>query len=315
MAPLGVLDSVLTVSQVAICLSSACLTVAMGTWYRHFPMRAVSENMGCADFFVEGLVVATILGSWAFAMFVAQVCMNAIFRFFKYHKRCSPAVVFALVHAVFCAVFGAVMKHKKGCLQFLDKDYPDIHTHFALVCGTSITVASVLFLCLRILEVNLSKKREEKERAELREAQNKIEQQEKLRSEQRENKAREQNVAKAQNEARAREARDRTQNEIRIRIRDEEKLRKQEMMNQTKKIEIAVDNAVVDTVIKISEIPECEVGGLEQCVTCLSEDPTHVFIPCGHMCVCESCANTHAERQDRCPLCRTQPSGLLKVFK
>jgi hypothetical protein len=84
-----------------------------------------------------------------------------------------------------------------------------------------------------------------------------------------------------------------------------------------KRIETAVDDAVVSTTIRVSEIQETE-GGSEfdvQCVTCRSEDPDHAFVPCGHTCVCESCAEVHKRRQDPCPICRGRQNGLIKIFK
>jgi len=54
----------------------------------------------------------------------------------------------------------------------------------------------------------------------------------------------------------------------------------------------------------------------ETCALCLSDEPTHVFIPCGHKCICDKCAkeinpvfslvlNTnHRDPRRRCCLCR-----------
>ncbi len=37
------------------------------------------------------------------------------------------------------------------------------------------------------------------------------------------------------------------------------------------------------------------------CVVCMDEDRTHAYVPCGHFCVCGTCA---AEVPDTCPMCR-----------
>lgn len=45
------------------------------------------------------------------------------------------------------------------------------------------------------------------------------------------------------------------------------------------------------------------------CVICLSRPPAMVFAPCGHFCVCGSCA----PGLSRCPICRTR-SQPIRVF-
>ena len=38
----------------------------------------------------------------------------------------------------------------------------------------------------------------------------------------------------------------------------------------------------------------------EKCCICLTNNPTHIFLPCFHLCSCLECAN----KIDRCPKCR-----------
>jgi len=53
-----------------------------------------------------------------------------------------------------------------------------------------------------------------------------------------------------------------------------------------------------------------------ECVVCLEQPMTHLFMPCGHKCVCEGCADEVVKGQDpRCPICCMQltPSCLQHV--
>ena len=45
------------------------------------------------------------------------------------------------------------------------------------------------------------------------------------------------------------------------------------------------------------------------CVICMEEPKTRAMIPCGHLCVCEGCAQL-----DACPLCRVGVAATLRVF-
>jgi len=54
----------------------------------------------------------------------------------------------------------------------------------------------------------------------------------------------------------------------------------------------------------------------DECVVCNAlgldgEPPTHALVPCGHLCVCFSCAKTCT----RCPICRTPSSTAVKINK
>ena len=46
------------------------------------------------------------------------------------------------------------------------------------------------------------------------------------------------------------------------------------------------------------------------CVVCLDAPRTHAMLPCGHRCVCHSCTGGH----NRCPLCRTEVQGTVRVW-
>ena len=54
------------------------------------------------------------------------------------------------------------------------------------------------------------------------------------------------------------------------------------------------------------------------CVVCLNAPKTHIFDPCGHMCVCEACAqrvmSVTGHVPGRCPLCRHPAQKTMKVI-
>ena len=47
----------------------------------------------------------------------------------------------------------------------------------------------------------------------------------------------------------------------------------------------------------------------EECVICFDDLKTHIAVPCGHLCVCESCS---ASLQS-CPICRGSVERWMKV--
>ncbi|KAH7431919.1 hypothetical protein KP509_08G073200 [Ceratopteris richardii] len=58
-----------------------------------------------------------------------------------------------------------------------------------------------------------------------------------------------------------------------------------------------------------------EIGTLQNaCVVCLSDPPQIVIMPCRHLCICCTCANTLISMKAvRCPLCRQSMGSLLRV--
>jgi hypothetical protein len=52
-----------------------------------------------------------------------------------------------------------------------------------------------------------------------------------------------------------------------------------------------------------------------QCVMCFDAPKDHIIIPCGHVCVCEACANLLTQmRNPTCPICRGAIQHTNKVF-
>ena len=58
------------------------------------------------------------------------------------------------------------------------------------------------------------------------------------------------------------------------------------------------------------------------CMVCTAETATHTFIPCGHKCVCATCADVYNRvcnvprgNSRKCPLCRERFTKILKIFE
>lgn len=53
------------------------------------------------------------------------------------------------------------------------------------------------------------------------------------------------------------------------------------------------------------------------CTICINAESTHLFIPCGHFCICEDCASQIMQDSDNvkmCPICKAQISSVHKVY-
>ncbi|XP_035671617.1 baculoviral IAP repeat-containing protein 2-like [Branchiostoma floridae] len=50
------------------------------------------------------------------------------------------------------------------------------------------------------------------------------------------------------------------------------------------------------------------------CKICMTNDACMVFIPCGHLCCCNTCANTMRRRGSTCPLCRARIKHVQRAF-
>jgi E3 ubiquitin-protein ligase XIAP/baculoviral IAP repeat-containing protein 7/8 len=50
------------------------------------------------------------------------------------------------------------------------------------------------------------------------------------------------------------------------------------------------------------------------CCVCMSDAASAVFIPCGHLCLCDHCAKPVAAKLTACPLCRQFPTGVHHVY-
>lgn len=53
--------------------------------------------------------------------------------------------------------------------------------------------------------------------------------------------------------------------------------------------------------------------GAQECAVCMVSRTSHVFVPCGHLCVCAACAGAIQKTNRRCPLCR-KVGKVMKVY-
>jgi hypothetical protein len=61
-------------------------------------------------------------------------------------------------------------------------------------------------------------------------------------------------------------------------------------------------------------VSQSEAPDSETCVVCLAARKTHAFLPCGHTCMCQSCAELLMKRQETCPVCRQTPERAMHIF-
>ena len=53
-----------------------------------------------------------------------------------------------------------------------------------------------------------------------------------------------------------------------------------------------------------------------ECVVCLDPNPTHIFVPCAHFCVCVGCCeDIMAKPAPQCPQCLCSAQACFKVFR
>ncbi|KYN11447.1 Baculoviral IAP repeat-containing protein 7-B, partial [Trachymyrmex cornetzi] len=48
------------------------------------------------------------------------------------------------------------------------------------------------------------------------------------------------------------------------------------------------------------------------CCTCLIANATHMFVPCGHLCICTDCKERLED--DNCPLCRVEYNSCIRAI-
>ena len=58
-----------------------------------------------------------------------------------------------------------------------------------------------------------------------------------------------------------------------------------------------------------------EAAEAAECAVCIDKERTHIFMPCGHRCVCEECsAMVMLAAQPLCPFCRVPATSSSKAF-
>ena len=56
-----------------------------------------------------------------------------------------------------------------------------------------------------------------------------------------------------------------------------------------------------------------EAGDVSPCVICMDAPKDVAFYPCGHKCVCTSCADQYDE-ENGCPICRQPVIDVLRIY-
>lgn len=59
--------------------------------------------------------------------------------------------------------------------------------------------------------------------------------------------------------------------------------------------------------VKRTQLPDGE------CCVCLDKQSTHAFVPCGHLCVCGSCAELLMRVDAKCPYCRARAQETCQI--
>ena len=52
----------------------------------------------------------------------------------------------------------------------------------------------------------------------------------------------------------------------------------------------------------------------DECVICMDQWKSHIIIPCGHQCVCETCADRITAEGETCPICRAAVTMIVAVY-
>ena len=61
----------------------------------------------------------------------------------------------------------------------------------------------------------------------------------------------------------------------------------------------------------------CDDEGGDCCVVCLDQDATWAFVPCGHQCVCQTCAKAITDQcgGGKCPCCRADAIMTMQIYR
>ena len=53
----------------------------------------------------------------------------------------------------------------------------------------------------------------------------------------------------------------------------------------------------------------------DECVICMDQRKTHTMVPCGHICVCQACADWITAEGEACPICRAPVTVPMAVYR
>ena len=52
-----------------------------------------------------------------------------------------------------------------------------------------------------------------------------------------------------------------------------------------------------------------------ECVVCMDAPQSHALVPCGHMCMCATCAERCVETVKECPMCRAPAHQTFRIYQ
>jgi hypothetical protein len=76
-------------------------------------------------------------------------------------------------------------------------------------------------------------------------------------------------------------------------------------------IKVVSSSGTVELTTTVEEASVAKIYEIAECVVCLSDDSSEVLVPCGHKCMCKSCANQLYRSTRKCPICRKYITTLL----
>ena len=90
----------------------------------------------------------------------------------------------------------------------------------------------------------------------------------------------------------------------------------QELLDVKAELSKALLESVVENALRRQELFETrEVQQVtDECCVCLDASKQFMFTPCGHRCVCKTCASDIMRTTKECPICRAAASCIIKVF-
>jgi len=53
---------------------------------------------------------------------------------------------------------------------------------------------------------------------------------------------------------------------------------------------------------------------VSECVICCDAPSCMALVPCGHRCLCEACSDVFLRSGQDCPMCRSRPEQLIRVY-
>jgi len=70
------------------------------------------------------------------------------------------------------------------------------------------------------------------------------------------------------------------------------------------------DHGKPETDVKATKVLDDDI----LCSICLDNEADHLFIPCGHVCVCMNCSQRVLDTTSTCPLCRLTCTAAYRVY-